>query len=106
MGIPNTRFTGESPSLTGAGGPGSPMDRGQFPCLGGGSGVLDAFLKKRGRNGEKKEEIKERLEKISPVFYDFLAASEGGLSSSGSSGVTNASHMADEEEESSKLRIL
>ncbi|KVH95734.1 NAC domain-containing protein 83-like [Cynara cardunculus var. scolymus] len=77
------------------------------------------FLKKRGRNGEKKEEeeVKDTIEKTSPIFYEFLAGptpkdgglnSEGALSSSGSSGVTNASHMAvpDEDEESSKLRIL
>ncbi|KAI3728435.1 hypothetical protein L6452_17072 [Arctium lappa] len=73
------------------------------------------FLKKRGKNGEKKEEeIRDIVKKPSPIFYDFLAGSkdsEGALSSSGSSGVTNASQMvvaagADEDEESSKLRIL
>lgn len=82
------------------------------PTQGSGKWVLcRIFLKKRGRNGEKKEE--EIVPKTSPIFYDFLAGSkdgglnsEGALSSSGSSGVTNASHMADEDEESSKLRIL
>lgn len=69
--------------------------------------ICRMFLKK---NGRKSGENDVRVEEAGPIFYDFLAGIprtgdlnlEPAASSSGSSGVTNASPMADEGEENSK----
>ncbi|KAI3698563.1 hypothetical protein L2E82_42206 [Cichorium intybus] len=72
--------------------------------------VCRMFLKKRGRKNGKNDVEGVRIEEAGPIFYDFMAGIprtgdlnlEPAASSSGSSGVTNASPMADEGEESSK----
>lgn len=71
--------------------------------------ICRMFLKKRGKGGENDVEGV-RIAEAGPIFYDFMAGIprtgdlnlEPVASSSGSSGVTNASPMADEGEESSK----